>query len=245
MSQLAGMRTFQSVRTVFLTQYISDPGVGVYLGLSLSFFRVVVVVVEVVVVQRFQWFQWYGGIVMQCQVLLSEQISVAGWVSIHSRHYLTNLLGQTRPGQHWAAHHYTHRPAVLYWGKGSPLTSLTTSTWKPGTGVEEWSRQKLELLLRKYSWNTSYRPSGLPFSPFYNLYLKPAMSLRKPVRPTEVIRSENYINQPTQSGSFIFEAHWSQTWKQYFCHFLKTFLSHLKNKIWCRTGQGQAQGQHL
>ena len=40
-----------------------------------------------------------GGIVMQCQVLLSAQISLAGIVSIHSRHYLTNLLGQAGPRQ--------------------------------------------------------------------------------------------------------------------------------------------------
>ena len=35
------------------------------------------------------------------------------------------------------------------------------------------------------------------------------MSLRKPVRPTEVIRSQNYINQATQLGSFILETRWS------------------------------------
>ena len=99
MSQLGGVRwsekeshtirAFQSVMLVNQWIYRIRPRCWY---LSLSFFsdwsRVEVVV---------------GGIVMQCQVLLSAQISLAGWVSIHSRHYLTNLLGQAGPSQ--PSHH--------------------------------------------------------------------------------------------------------------------------------------------
>ena len=133
MSQLAGRRTFQSVRTVFLTQYIGYQtqvleSILVSLSVSSEWWW-----------RWSQWFQWCGGIVMQCQVLLSEQISVAGWVSIHSRHYLTNLLGQTRPGQHWAGCTPLHSPpgcALLREGKSAHITdNFNMETWDWSGGM--------------------------------------------------------------------------------------------------------------
>ena len=93
---------------------------------------------------------------------------------------------------------------VLYSRKGSPLSPtiglyLNLSISRQ-TDVTGWRLERVESI--------EIRVSGLPLRSNYNLYLKLCTSLRKPVRPTQVIRSQNYIKTTGTVWSFILEAQW-------------------------------------